>query len=140
MKSEKEHEVDQTRSKAMEKIKVQPSSKSSFFSELEVKKMEQNNVINVSDFDTQDDDELSEELARGDSLHNKNTRRRADTQELLAKGPNSQRKASAAAKPTYRTMESEEENEVDQSEYMVLERMKVHLSRKSSFFSEGKKM
>ena len=97
--------------------------------------MEQNKVIDISDFDSQDDDELSEEPARGDSLHKENTQRRADTLELLpvSESSNSWHKASVAAKPTNWKIESEEENEVDQSECMALERIKVHPSRKPFF-------
>ena len=81
-----------------------------------------------------DDAELSEEPARGGSLEKENTQRRADTQELLIEGSNSQRKASAATKPTYREMKSEEENEVDLTKSKALEKIKVHPSSNSSFF------
>lgn len=79
------------------------------------------------------DAELSEQSAIGDSLDKDDTQRRAATQELLAEGSNSQRKANVAAKPTNRKMKSEGD-EVDQTKSKALEKMKVHFPSKSSFF------
>ena len=72
-----------------------------------------------------DDAELSEQLARGDSLDKEDTQRRADIQELLAEGSNSQCKANAATKLTNWKMKSEEKNEVGQTKSKASEKMKV---------------
>lgn len=93
--------------------------------------MEQNTVIDISDADSQDDDKPSEEPAK------ENSWRRADAQELLAESSNSHRKATA--KPTYRKLKSEEENEADQSKSKALEKIKVHPSSESTFFQKLKK-
>lgn len=90
--------------------------------------MEQNTVIDISDADSQDDDKPSEEPAK------ENSWRRADAQELLAESSNSHRKATA--KPTYRKLKSEEENEADQSKSKALEKIKVHPSSESTFFQK----
>ena len=80
-----------------------------------------------------DDAELSEQPARDHSFDKEDAQRKADIRDLLAEGSNSQRKA-AAAKPTNRKMKSEEENEVDQTKSKSLEKIKVDLWDKSSFF------
>ena len=99
-------------------------------------------MLEVLDSQTQhyEDTELSGGPARGDSLEKENTWRRADIQEPLAEGSNSQREASAAVKPTYRKAKSEE-NEVDQSKPMSLqERIKVYSSRVNQVFFRSKKI
>jgi len=63
-----------------------------------------------------DDAELPKKPNRGNSLDKRNTQRGSDIQESFVEGSYSQRKAKAAAMPTYRKMNFEEENVVDRSE------------------------
>jgi len=106
------------------------------------------NEVMLEIFDSQaqyhddEDAELSEQSARGDSFDMEDTQTRAAIQELSAEGSNSQHKGNGATKPSNWKMKSEEENEVNQTKSKALEKFKnkVNNDSEAPYFKDTRRI